>query len=78
MGRPRASRDPQGDPAHHAYPGGRPVADIIDTERKVLFWYVGFGQTAGVVVVHSDGSGSAVRGYPGGENKVNKPPKSIA
>ena len=78
MGRFGQGRDPKRDPKNHADPGRRPVADIIDTERKVLFWYVGFGQTAGVVVVHSDGSGSAVRGYPGGENKVNKPPKSIA
>ena len=33
---------------------------------SVLLFYVGFGQTAGVVVVHSDGYEGRNRGYLGG------------
>ena len=53
--RPRAGGDPQGDPAHHAHPRGRPVTDDIDTKRKILFFYVSFGQTHGMVIVHNYG-----------------------
>ena len=34
--RPGAGGDPQGDPPHHAYPRGRPVADDIGTVGEVL------------------------------------------
>ena len=52
--RPGADRDSEGDPQNTPNPRGRPVADIIDTVGEILFFYVGFGQKAGVVVVHSD------------------------
>mgnify|MGYP006965220172 CR=1 FL=1 len=53
-GRPGENRHSEGDPQNPANPGGRPVADIIDTVGEILLFYVGFGQEAGVVVVHRD------------------------
>ena len=53
-GRPGKNCHSKGDPKDPAYPRGRPVADIIDTVGEILLFYVGFGQKAGVVVVHSD------------------------
>ena len=53
-GRPGPDRHSQGNPQNPAYPRRRPVADIIDTVGEILFFYVGFGKKAGVVVVHSD------------------------
>ena len=40
--RPRQGRYTQGDQKNYADSRGRPVADNVDIERKVLFWYVGF------------------------------------
>ena len=48
---------------HHAYPGGRPVTDDIGIVGKVLFWYVGLGQTERLVIVHSDGIKRPNDGY---------------
>ena len=53
-GRPRAHRDPQGDPPHHAHPRGRPVADDIDTVAGILLCDAGFDQKNGAAVVHID------------------------
>ena len=52
--RPRPRGHPQGDPPHHAYPRGRPVADSIDTVGSILLCNGQFGQTEWVEVVHSD------------------------
>ena len=32
-----------------------PVTDDIDIKRKILFFYVSFGQTHGMVIVHNYG-----------------------
>ena len=46
---------PQGDQPNNAHPGGRPVTEDIGIVGKVLFWYVGSGQTGSLLIVHSDG-----------------------
>ena len=63
-GRPGKNCHSKGDPKNPAYPGGRPVADIIDTVGKILLFYVGFSQKTGVVVVHNNGNESGDRRYP--------------
>ena len=55
MGRSGQGRYPEGDTPHNAYSRGRPVTDDIGIVGKVLFWYVGPGQTGRLVIVHSDG-----------------------
>ena len=47
MGRPGPGGHPQGDPPHHAHPGGRPVTDDIDTVGKILLRYAGSGKKMG-------------------------------
>lgn len=46
-GRPGPGGDPQGDPAHYAYPGRRPVTDNVGTVGTVLLRDDGFGETDG-------------------------------
>ena len=70
--RPGAGGHPQRNPPHPPYPRRRPVADIIDTERKVLFWYVGFSQKTRLVVVHSDEEAVPNRVDLEGANKALK------
>ena len=65
-GRSGAHRDPEGDPTHHAYPGRRPITDNIDKPAEILLRHVGFSQTAGVEVVHSDEKGCTDRANPEG------------
>lgn len=50
----RQGRYPEGNTQNYAYSRGRPVADNVDTERKILFWYVGFSQAQRLVIVHND------------------------
>ena len=64
--RPRPRGNPQGDPPHHAYPRGRPVADDVDTVGTILLRHVRFVQTTGVGVVHSDENAGSDRGDTGG------------
>ena len=45
LGRSGPRRDSQGDPPHHAHPGGRPVTDNMDTVGDVLLWDAGSGKT---------------------------------
>ena len=66
--RPGENRHSEGDPQNPANPGGRPVADIIDTVGKILLFYVGFGEEAGVVVVHRDNKESRNCAYTKGVN----------
>ena len=40
-----AGGDPQGDPAHYAHPGGRPVIDDIGTVADILLWPAGSVKT---------------------------------
>jgi len=67
-GRSGQDRHSEGDQKNPPYPRGRPVADIIDTVGEILLFYVGFGQTAGVVVVHSDNKESRNCAYTKGVN----------
>ena len=42
--RPGPGGHPQGDPPHHAHPGGRPVTDDMDMVGDVLLWNAGSGK----------------------------------
>ena len=47
-------------------PAAGPVADDIGKLAEILLRHVGFGQTDGVELVHSDETGCADHAYPGG------------
>ena len=72
MGRSGQDRHSEGDQKNPPYPRGRPVADIIDTVGEILLFYVGFGQKAGVVVVHSDDFKRRNRVYLGGVKIISR------
>ena len=68
MGRSGQDRHSEGDQKNPPYPRGRPVADNIGTVGEILLFYVGFGEEAGVVVVHRDNKESRNCAYTKGVN----------
>ncbi len=71
------SGHPQGDPPHHAHPGGRPVADYIGAVAEILRWNAGSGKTGRVesyILTKSIPSTVDIReGRKGTKSEENRP-----